>query len=256
MDIAWLLTNLVAAFLLPPFNLVLLGLVGWRLEARRRRLGRGLVGLSLVGLLLLSIPYVSSALLEMVSTPPRALEGNEADAIVILGGGLKHQATEYGDDTLGSYSLERVRYGAWLARRLGKPVLVSGGRMVDGVDAEAEVMRAALETEYGIPVRWVEERSTNTWENARYSAELLKKDGIRRIYLVSHAWHLERALPEFRLTGLEVVPAGTDFPKGDDGRVLVTDFIPHAKAMLQSYLAFHEGIGLVWYRIRKLMQGE
>jgi uncharacterized SAM-binding protein YcdF (DUF218 family) len=212
--------------------------------------------LSLGGLLLLSTPFVSGYLLGLVSTPPVVPKGGEADAIVILGGGLKDKEVEYGGDTLGSHTIERVRYGAWLARRLGKPVMVSGGRVADDMRTEGSVMRAVLETEYGIPVRWVEERSTNTWENARYSAEMLRKDGIERIYLVSHAWHLKRAVPQFQRAGLRVVAAGTGYPDpGADGAV-ITDFIPSAKAMLESYLAFHEGIGLIWYRIRGLFRGE
>lgn len=251
MDIAWLVTNLIAAFLLPPLNLLLLGAVGLRLQGRRKPLGKWLVVFSLAGLLLLSTPYVGGYLLGLVSTPPLVPKGGEAEAIVILGGGLKDKEVEYGGDTLGGYTLERVRYGAWLARRLGKPVLVSGGRVMDDMQTEASVMRAALETEYGIPVRWAEERSTNTWENARFSAELLRRDGIRRIYLVSHAWHLKRAAPQFRRAGLEVVAAGTGYPDPGSGPRL-TDFIPNAKSLLESYLAFHEGIGLIWYRIREL----
>lgn len=252
MDPVWLATNLVAALLLPPLNLLLLGGLGLHLQRRRRPMGRWLLLLSLGGLLLLSTPFVSGYLLGLVSTPPLVPKGGEADAIVILGGGLKDKEVEYGGDTLGSYTIERVRYGAWLARRLGKPVLVSGGRVSDDMRTEGSVMRAALETEYGIPVRWVEERSTNTGENARYSAELLRRDGITRIYLVSHAWHLKRAAPQFQRAGLRVVAAGTGYPDtGEDGAG-IADFIPNAKAMLESYLAFHEGIGLVWYRIRSV----
>lgn len=251
MDITWLITNLIAAVLLPPLNLLLLGLAGVHLLYRRKPLGRGLVAFSLIGLLLLSTPYVGGGLLGLVSTPPVVPEGGEADAIVILGGGLKDKEREYGGDTLGGFTIERVRYGAWLARRLGKPVLVSGGRVADDMRTEGSVMRAALELEYGIPVRWVEERSTNTWENARFSADILLRNGVRRIYLVSHAWHLKRAVPQFQRAGLEVVAAGTGYPESS-ATPRVTDFVPNAKALLESYLAFHEGIGLVWYRIREL----
>jgi len=250
MDIPWLITNIIAAFLLPPLNLILVAGMGLRMSKRRRGLGRGLVILGLAGLLLMSVPYCSSRLLNLVSTAPFVPVGGEADAIVILGGGLREQALEYGGDTLGSHTLERVRYGAWLAHRLGKPVLVTGGRVYDDLVSEGQVMRAVLETEYGIPVRWVEDRSTNTWENARYSADMLGKDGIRRIYLVSHGWHLKRAVLVFRQAGLEVVAAGTAHPL--PGRTRISDFIPTARAMLESYLAWHEGIGLVWYRIRSL----
>jgi uncharacterized SAM-binding protein YcdF (DUF218 family) len=246
---SWLVTNLIAAFLLPPLNLLLLGVAGFLLLKRRRALGRGLLAVSLAGIWLLSTPYVADHLLHSVSVPPSIPSGNEAEAIVILGGGSIPDAIEYGGDTMNSYTTARVRYGARLARKTGKPVLVTGGA-VSSTRSEAEIMREALEGEYGIPVRWVEAASTNTWENARLSAEILHKDGIRRIYLVSHAWHLKRAMPQFEQAGLTVVPAGTGFP--DPDRIRPLDLLPSAKGLLGSYLAMHEGIGLIWYRIRNL----
>jgi uncharacterized SAM-binding protein YcdF (DUF218 family) len=78
-----------------------------------------------------------------------------AQAIVILGGGVRHEALEYGGHTLGRLTLERTRYGARVAKQTGLPVLVSGGAPSGGI-AEAEVMRAALAEEFGVPVRWVE----------------------------------------------------------------------------------------------------
>lgn len=249
MNTAWLITNLLAAFLLPPLNLLLVGLLGFALLRRRRALGRALLVTSLAGLWLLSTPYVAEHLLQGVSVPPSVPKGNEAEAIVILGGGSNTHAPEYGGDTMSSYTAARVRYGARLARLTGKPVLVSGGTLA-GSRSEGEIMRAALEGEYGIPVRWVEECSSNTWENARQSAEILRGAGIRRIYLVSHAWHLKRAIPQFERAGLTVVPAGTGFPEPDIRQPL--DLLPSARGLMGSYLAMHEGIGLIWYRMRNL----
>ncbi len=251
MDIGWLFTNLIAAFLLPPLSLLVLGGFGaWWLRSRRRRaLGRALVLLAAAALWLLSTPYVAGLLLDALRPPRVAITGGEADAIVILSGGAYRHGLEYGGPTVGRLTLERVRYGAWLARTTAKPVLVSGGDPSGG-RPEAHLMRAVLETEFGIPVRWVEDRSRNTRENARLSAELLRQAGIRRIYLVSHAWHLRRAMPEFERAGLQVVPAGTGyFPPGP---VDVFDLLPSARGLYDSSLAVHEGIGLIWYRMRNL----
>jgi uncharacterized SAM-binding protein YcdF (DUF218 family) len=247
MSVSWLATNFIAAFLLPPLNLLILGGLGLFLLRRRRALGKALIGLGLAGLWLLSTPLVGGAMLDALKPKYHALDGTEADAIVILGGGTNYGTLEYGGDTLGHFTVERVRYGAWLARKLGKPVLVTGGNP-DGGRPEGRLMRTALEREFGVNVRWVEDRSETTRENARYSAALLKRDGIQRIYLVSHAWHLPRALPEFEREGLRVVPAGTGYSLARGPRTL--DFVPSAKGLYDSYLAMHEGIGRIWYRIR------
>lgn len=247
MSLTWLLTNFIAAFLLPPLNLLLVGGFGLLLLKRRRRLGKALIGFSLAALCVLATPFVAGKMLDALKPPPRTLDGAEADAIVILGGGTYSDTVEYGGDTVGRFTLERVRYGAWLARKLEKPLLVTGGSPGGG-RPEGELMRETLEREFGMKVRWVEARSNNTRENAMFSAKLLKMSGIRRIYLVSHAWHLPRALPEFEREGLQVIAAGTGHSLSSGPRLM--DFVPSAKGLYDSYLAMHEGIGLVWYRIR------
>ncbi len=248
MSITWLLTNIIAALLLPPMPLLILGLIGLALLKRRRLLGKTLIAGSLAGIWLLSTPLVAGWLLDGLKPPPRELSGSEADAIVILGGGRIADSIEYGGDTLGRFSLERVRYGAWLAKKLDKPILVTGGAP-DGGIPEGEMMRASLEQEFAIKnVRWVENASSNTRENARLSAHLLAADGIERIYLVTHAWHLARAVPEFEAPGLRVIPAGTGYSLPETGNPL--SYLPNARALHDSWLAMHEWIGLLWYRIR------
>ncbi|MFN3595072.1 MAG: YdcF family protein [Thiobacillaceae bacterium] len=251
MDIGWLVTNLVAAFLLPPLINLALGALGlWFMRQRRReRLGRWLIVVSGLMLWLLATPYLAGRLLDGLKPPLQTIRADAAEAIVILSGGAYRANLEYGGDTVGRLTLERLRYGAHLARRTGLPVLVTGGAPAGGTP-EARLMQAVLETEFGIPVRWVEERSHNTRENARYSAEILRAAGVRRILLVSHAWHLKRATPEFERAGLAVVPAGTGYAREEPPGLM--EFIPSARALLDSHYALHEGIGLIWYRIRNL----
>lgn len=245
---SWFLTNFFAAFLLPPLNLLLIGVAGFWLLRRRRKLGRILIGISLAGLWLLSTPLISNALLDSLKPAPVELTGREADAIVILGGGRNHNSLEFGGDTLNRFSLERARYGALLAKRLHKPVLVTGGGPEECALSEGEILSAALRDDYGVETEWIEPYAANTRENARNSADILNKAGIRRIYLVTHSWHLRRAIPEFEAAGLKVVPAGTGYFLGSDYSPL--DFLPNGKALDQSYLAMHEWIGLLWYQIR------
>jgi len=248
MSTSWLLTNFIAALLLPPVSLVIVGLIGLGLLKRWRVLGQGLIATSLISIWALSTPIVAGPLLDTLKPPPVFFTGKEADAIVILGGGRITNSIEYGGDTLGRFTLERVRYGAWLAKQLHKPILVTGGTL-DGSIPEGEMMQTSLEQEFAVKnVNWVETASSNTRENARFSAPLLKEAGIERIYLVTHAWHLARAIPEFEAVGLQVVPAGTGYSLPDASNPL--DYVPNAKALYDSWLAGHEWIGLLWYRIR------
>ena len=242
----WTVPNLIAAFLLPPLNLLLLGAVGvWQL-GRRPRLGRCLTGLALVGLWVLCTPGIAKCFLASLEVPYAPLTGGEAEAIVILGGGLYSGALEYGGRTLNARTLERVRYGAFLHKKIHRPILVTGGAS-EGGESEGPLMRAVLEREFGVPVAWMEDRSRNTRENAKFSAPLLKTAGIRRIYLVSQVWHLPRAIPEFEREGFTVVPAGIGYQP--TGPATLFDVLPNPHALVSSYYAFHEWIGLVWYRL-------
>lgn len=244
---SWLATNLIAAFLLPPFNLLLLcggGLLLWR---RRPVVARWLVGASFAGLWLLSTPYVANELLRALEGAPHPVNPNTepADAIVVLGGGTYFDAPEYGGDTVSAFTLVRLRYAARLARETGKPVLVSGGNPEGNRIPEGDQMKAVLENEFHVPVKWVEKRSRNTHENAVFSYRILSPLGIRRIYLVTHAWHMPRASMAFRSAGFDVVPAATMYATMPPASIL--QFIPDARALQDSRWFFHEIIGLAWY---------
>ena len=131
-DVVWL-KALVKALVLPPLGPLLLAAAGLWMTVRRPRLGRLVAWTGIVLLFALSTPMVAYGLLTLVDrSPPLDLQrARDAQAIVILGGGVRRHAAEYGADTLGELTLERVRYGARVARLTGLPVLVTGGVVFD-----------------------------------------------------------------------------------------------------------------------------
>lgn len=246
MSIAWFFKSLLSALLLPPGNgLLLLAIAGL---GRRRRWAFSLAFLGAFLLLLQSLPLVGSALMGTLerSAGPVLQEEAGAQAIVVLGSGLELDAEEYGGDTATDRTLVRTRYGAMLARRLALPVLVSGGRPVNAARSEAEVMADILENEFKVPVRWREMQSLDTTQNAALSAAILKAAGVRRIVLVTQAFHMPRAVRLFRAAGLEVVPAPTHFKAGGLVPLSVNDFLPRASALHHSFYALHEWLGIAW----------
>jgi uncharacterized SAM-binding protein YcdF (DUF218 family) len=236
----FLLKKLLAALVLPPTGPLLLAIAGAVALRRWPRLGRVLLWTGLAVLLALSLGPVSGLLLWLANDSPavRMDDARTAQAVVILGGGVRRDALEYGGDTLGRLSLERVRYGAKLARETGLPVLVSGGTVFGDTATEASLMRAALEQEFKVPVRWAEDRSRNTHENAQFSAATLKRDGVKRVVLVIHGFDIRRARAEFVAAGLEVVPAPTQIPNFEISGPL--DFLPSVPALQGSYYALYE----------------
>lgn len=247
---SWFVTNFIAAFLLPPLNLLLLAALGLWLRHRRPVIARVLLSAAFALLWLLSTPFVSDGLLHALEGPPQALDTkrNKADAIVVLGGGTYFRAPEFGGNTAGASTLVRLRYGAKLHRETGLPLLVTGGKPRGNDEPEAAQMKRVLEQEFNVPVRWAEDASNTTFENALLSRELLKQAGIQRIYLVTHAWHMPRAARVFSQAGFEVIPAPTAFTTRY--RTDLLTFLPDADALRNSSIFTHELIGMVWYRIK------
>lgn len=248
-----LLIRLFESLLMPPGLMLVLMVSGTLVIGRFYRTGKTLIIGGFVLLLLSSLPIVSDSLLALVEqTPPLTpaqLKQQRAQAIIILGGGRYADAPEYNaKDTVSKHTLERLRYGAYLHRQSRLPILVTGGNPYGRPVPEAKLMQASLEKEFQVPVKWVEDRSANTWENAKNSYELLHQANINRIALITHAWHMPRSVTAFEQNGFEVIPAPTAY--NTRSQPLVLDFLPSARAIYDSRRAMHEIVGRLWYAIR------
>ena len=244
------LTYLAGGVLVPPVSLVLLALLGLWLQRRRPAAGRALAGFSLAALLLLSLPVVAYALMTRLEPPPLAAQpAGDAQAIVILAGGVAYGAPEWGGDTVNLFTLQRARYGAWLARRTGLPVLITGAAPRDGHSGEAVMMRELLEREFGVPVRWFDDQARTTAGNAREAVRLLQADGVQRIVLVTSAFHMPRSQRVFERTGLRVVAAPTGYFGYEGGEFEWTHLVLSGDALRISYLALREMAAGLLYRV-------
>lgn len=252
--IEYLFKNILGTFLLPPGINILLILLGLLLMRWFYRSGRFLLILGFVSLIAFSLPIVKTGLYALLETYPplthTQLARPSAQAIVILGGGVSPHRAEYdGKDKLSIFSLERVMYGAYLHRQTGLPILVTGGQVYNHYTPEAVVMQQTLLKALNTPVRWVEDKSKNTMENALFSQSLLNRDKIHRIYLVTHARHMPRAVWAFRKAGLDVIPAPMGFQSKSNG-IDFHDFLPDATSLARVSYWGHEVLGLLWYRLR------
>ena len=244
-------TQLIDSLLLPPGGPLILGLLG--LLMIRLGLGRKLVALSILLLWICSMPATKNLLLDgLEKYPPLTeieLNTHQADAIVVLGTRRYLNAPEYGNkDTAGPNMLMRLRYAAWLAKKTGLPVIPSGGFTNNqGAESEARIYADILRDEYGIQVENLETRSQNTWENARYTAQLMKQLGLQKVFLVTDAAHMPRAVYAFEHNGVQVIAAPTDFASASDQNYTWLDFMPNSHAMNGTAYALHEYVGRLWY---------
>ena len=246
--------NILQAFLFPPGINILLILVGLFVMRRFYRTGKYAILFGFVSLIAVSLPIVKLGLFNVLETyPPLSkaqLARPSAQAIVILGGGMSPKTAEYDyQDSINGYALERIRYGAYLQQKTGLPVLVTGGQVFHKFTPEGELMQKTLLQEFHTPTRWVENKSKNTMENAIFSQSMLNRDKIKRIYLVTHAWHMPRSVAAFQKTGLEIIPAPMGFESGSRG-IGYGDFLPNAHSLAKISLWTHEVLGALWYRFR------
>ena len=254
-----LLVKLASALILPPGGNLVLALAGLIALARSRlRLAVTCLVLAWGSLYAVSISPVTQALERGLQVHPPLVDARlvkadvDAGAIVVLGGGRYPEAPEYGGvDTVGYQTLHRVRYGAYLHRQTGLPVMVSGGTVFDQ-DAvpEAELMATTLREEFNVPVRWLESASRNTAENASLSAERLQREGVSRVLLVTHATHMRRSVEAFERAGMTVTPAPTIIAAPAPPRYEWRSFLPSGSALARSSAALHEYLGQIWYQIR------
>jgi uncharacterized SAM-binding protein YcdF (DUF218 family) len=247
----------LTSLLLPPVPLLLLVLVGARLMFRRRLLAWFVILIAVLTLWLSFTTAAGSLLRKGLLHPPPALR--EADiaefkraprtAIVVLGGGRYLLSPEYGVSNLHAFSLERLRYGVWLSRETGLPLAFSGGvghGAAPGI-SEAEIAARIAEREFGRPLKWTETESRDTRENALKTVALLKAQGIQQIVLVTHDFHMPRALRNFERaaegSNIKVVPAPMGLPAS--GHLSVANWLPSTTGVEETRNVLREWLGMV-----------
>ncbi len=251
---------LLSTLALPPMAPLCLALMGLLVSARRRVLGWFLIAVGVVALWLLSCNavavWLSHQLLPQVHPLPAAsvaasLKEQKVQAVLVLGGGVQARATEYGEPQPSSITAMRVVYGAWVARQGNLPLAFAGG--VGWANAgqqsptEADAARRMLERGGGPALRWVDDSSRDTVENARAMRPILQRAGIQRIALVTHAWHMPRSVKAFEDAGFTVVPAPMGFVEPLQRPLL--EWMPSAHGLQASQSVVREWMGLLVARL-------
>jgi uncharacterized SAM-binding protein YcdF (DUF218 family) len=182
--------------------------------------------------------------------PPRAMSVvAPAEAIVVLGGAIS------GDSHLGTQpnlnqAADRLIHAARLYQAGKAPLVVASGGGQPGFRPEAQLMQETMAL-MGVPqeAMLLERASRNTHDNARFTAVLLHGKGIRKILLVTSAFHMRRARDLFVAEGFEVVPAPTDYQRLASTPT-ISRWLPITDDLLRSTLALKEHVGFWVYRYR------
>lgn len=232
--------NKIVGWVLSPLGILFLGLgLAWLVRPVRWR--RAICGVTLAVVWILGCGVTMRLIglpLEVEEIDEKALPA--ADAIVLLGGGMGAHRQCGRAEMFGS--ADRV----WMAARLfrlGKaPKMTLSGKYV----AESTV---PLLKDFGVPeealLYFPEARNTEE------ESEMIAKSGIRKILLVTSAWHMPRAKMLFVRKGFEVIEAPTDYEMhgAAEEPLEFGDFLPNADALLRNGIVLKEWVARFGYGV-------
>lgn len=235
----------ISAIVFSP-TLVLLGIaIGILLSNKKPKLGKPLAVFSTALLWICSTPVFNvwlshNLLTQYKPTTAQELKAQGVQAIVVLGGGVETGQPD-GIQQLPSTALDRLRHGIELSRKTGIPLLVTGGKgwgAQADAENEAEISRRVALEVFQYQIQWTESESRDTQENAANSKQMLLKQGISKIALVTHSWHMPRSLKAFQKVGFEVTPAPMGFVTHK--KVDLISLLPNGLALVGTSSTFRE----------------
>ena len=216
------------------------------------RAGRALVFLAVAATAAVALLPIGQMALKPIEDrfPPPLTLPDKVDGILVLGGvvderGIPKSLVAAGSPRLDAFIL--------LARRYPQAQHVfTGGSisLIKGRDTEADVVRRIF-ARLGIDttrIAW-EDRSRNTWENARFSHDMLRPEPGQTWILITSARHMPRAIGTFRQAGWGgLVPFPVDFATDYE----LGEFEPQFRLganLTDLSEAIREYVGLVAYRM-------
>jgi uncharacterized SAM-binding protein YcdF (DUF218 family) len=185
-----------------------------------------------------------------------------AEVIILLGGATEPAQAPRPQVEVNSAG-DRILYAAALYSQDRAPaILVSGGNITwlenRGTTPAADMVELLHLT--GVPREavWLEDQSQNTYENALYSARLLRQKGITHVILVTSAMHMPRSMALFRAQGIDPIPAPADFTVTRAGwaelasspSAVLVNSLPNASSLALTTNVLKEYIGLLAYRLK------
>ncbi len=191
----------------------------------------------------------------------------EAEVAVVLGGATEPaQYPRTAAEVNGA--ADRMLYAARLYKDGSiKTLLLSGGSIpwYGAYTSPPALEMQEILNLTGVPndVIWLETRSQNTYENALYSAEILKEHDVNKVLLITSAMHMPRSVKLFEAQGLEVIPAPTDYTVTQAGwqnlwhpslEEFFINLLPTYGNISQTTYALKEYVGMTVYSLQGWMK--
>lgn len=249
----FLISKLLHLFILPlTWILVLLT---WSLISRNSRVKKRLVVTSFLLLMLFSNPFVLNTTLKSVEYPIGNFNTLTPSKLgVILTGFTQRIESKDGRVFMGKGS-DRATHMVYLYnRKIVSKILVSGGS--GALNSSHEITESQkvknILVEMGVRKNdiLIEQKSRNTYENAKYSAQIINEyyPNVKPILITSSS-HMKRSVACFKKQGIEVQAFAGDYNSKRIEKIELTDFIPSAHCLSLWSSIFHEWVGIVSYKL-------
>ncbi len=252
-----LLPQLIYPVSLTIWLTILAGLFAWR---GRKRLAGIALSLSVAVLWVCSMEGVADYLsisLERTYLPVPIENSPVADAIVLLGGGIETAESPRLSPDL-NRGADRVLHAARLYKAGKAPVVITSGGSIPwmGMTMPESIAMKTLLQEWGVPDATIimEPNSLNTYQNALETKQILIKNGLNNVLLVTSALHMPRALATFQSAGVDVIPSPCDFEAIDKQQRTILDWLPKVEALERTTRVIKEYMGITVYRWRGWIQ--
>jgi len=236
-----ILFKIVQKFLLPSVFILIFMLAGLLIfKLKKQKAGKILLIVGIVFYYFLSITPVADLIIGPLENQYNHVQETDfgmADRVVLLTGSKVPRASE----------VLRLYFKKNKELEQKVEIIISGTNAINPEKNNEAVETKKHLTERGVPAEniIIEDKSRNTLENAQYVETLV---GGEPFFLVTSAYHMPRSMEVFQKMGTNAIPAPTDF-KTRRGYTLF-DFFPNPGNLEKSNLAFHEYLGILYYRIK------
>ncbi|MBI5213134.1 MAG: YdcF family protein [Nitrospirae bacterium] len=241
--------KILTPFLMPPgiFIVLLVGFGIWFFLKKQWK--AGMVNLSIgIFMWLLSISPVADAMLRGLESDFKIPENPRGDVIILLGGGVYDKVPDLsGIGAPSEEMIARLVTAVRLQKRLDVPVIISGGTVFKGRQAEAPIIKRFI-VDLGIPSGKIiiEDKSRDTIENAKYTKAICEKNGFKKPILVTSAYHMKRSVLSFKKVEMDVMLFPASFKTWKDRKYNWHDYLPGS--LDNTYAALHEYLGIFFYK--------
>ena len=230
--------SILQLFLLPSFLVIVFFFFSFFFSFfKKKKLVKFFIFLGFIFYYLFSLSFVADFILYPLEKEYSYLKEEDmgkANQIVLLLGGRE-------SDILRGSEVLRISH----AKNHQNTIIISGTDPLNPKSEEAFAVRNFFISR-GIPAEniVIEGKSKNTWENVRNVKEILKEESF---FLVTSAYHMNRAIKEFKRVDLSPLPAPTDFKR--KGEYNIFNIFPAPQNLKKSDLAIKEHFGKIYYKI-------